>query len=202
MLKWLPWILRMDRHGIKPPRRKTPVRKNRALCKLGSPKLNKSTKAKSNLFDSILNYEEECKLKESNATMNGANDPLTTNCHLNALTVDNINTTHCNHLCREQIYQHNNHLLSDNDRLSFDFSDESLSQSYANSNLQCRKSKEILSEMRFITNRIRRNDEIRESINEWKFAAAVIDRLCLILFSLFTVISTAMCLLSAPQLIV
>jgi hypothetical protein len=193
----------MDRHGIKPPRRiTTSVRKNRALCKLDSPKLNKSTKAKSNLFDSILNYEEECKLKASDATMNRANDPFTTNCHINALTIHNINTTHCNHLCREHNYQHNNHQLSDNDRLSNDFSDESPSQSYANSKLQCRKTKEILSEMRFITNRIRRKDEIRESINEWKFAAAVIDRLCLILFSLFTVISTAMCLLSAPQLIV
>jgi hypothetical protein len=197
MLKWLPWILRMDRHGIKPPRRSTTsVRKNRPFRKPDSPKLNKSTKPKSNLFDTILNCEGR------DATMNGANDPFTTNCHINALTIDNINTTLCNHLHKEHHYQHNNHQLSDNDRVSFDFSDESPSQSYPNSNLQCRKSKEILSEIRFITNRMRRKDEIRESINEWKFAATVIDRVCLILFTLFTVISTGLCLLSAPQLIV
>jgi hypothetical protein len=104
---------------------------------------------------------------------------------------------------KDQNYQHNNHhQLSDNDPLSLDYLNESTSQSYATLNLQNRKTGEILSEIRFITNRMRRDDDIRELIAEWKFAATVIDRLCLIVFSLFTVISTALCLLSAPQLIV
>lgn len=60
----------------------------------------------------------------------------------------------------------------------------------------------ITRELKFITNRMRREDELQEIIGEWKFAAIVIDRLCLILFSGFAVISTAVCLLSAPHLIV
>lgn len=59
---------------------------------------------------------------------------------------------------------------------------------------------EIMQEMRFITNRYRREDDLSDIIGEWKFAAIVIDRLCLILFSTFAVISTAVCLLSAPHL--
>jgi len=59
----------------------------------------------------------------------------------------------------------------------------------------------ITRELKFITNRMRREDELQEIIGEWKFAAIVIDRLCLILFSTFAVISTAVCLLSAPHLI-
>jgi len=209
MLEWLPWILRMDRHGIKPPRRITAsVGKNRAVCRPNASKqkddkefeMFDNSKTQSNLFDSFISCEDEPKLKATDATIHGLNDPFATNCHINALT--NRNNRHCNHL-KDQNYQHNNHhQLSDNDPLSLDYSNESPSQSYATLNLQNRKTREILSEIRFITNRMRRDDDIRELIAEWKFAATVIDRLCLIVFSLFTVISTALCLLSAPQLIV
>ena len=60
---------------------------------------------------------------------------------------------------------------------------------------------EVMQELRFITNRLRREDDLSDIIGEWKFAAIVIDRLCLIVFSSFAVISTADCLLSAPHLI-
>lgn len=59
----------------------------------------------------------------------------------------------------------------------------------------------IMQELRFITNRLRREDDLSDIIGEWKFAAIVIDRLCLIVFSTFAIISTAVCLLSAPHLI-
>ncbi|UXI16395.1 hypothetical protein NH340_JMT02338 [Sarcoptes scabiei] len=61
---------------------------------------------------------------------------------------------------------------------------------------------EILIEMRFITDRLRREDQIKETISEWRYGATVLDRLCLILFALFTLLSLAVCLISAPQLIV
>lgn len=61
---------------------------------------------------------------------------------------------------------------------------------------------EILIEMRFITDRLRREDQIKELISEWRYGATVLDRLCLILFTLLTILSLAICLISAPQLIV
>ncbi|KAH7645929.1 neuronal acetylcholine receptor subunit alpha-7-like protein [Dermatophagoides farinae] len=61
---------------------------------------------------------------------------------------------------------------------------------------------EILIEMRFITDRLREEDQIKELIAEWRYGATVLDRLCLILFTLFTLLSLAICLISAPQLIV
>lgn len=60
----------------------------------------------------------------------------------------------------------------------------------------------IIKELRFITNRMRKEDEIQDIIQEWKFAGMVIDRMCLFLFTAFTIISTVICLSSAPHLIV
>lgn len=59
----------------------------------------------------------------------------------------------------------------------------------------------IMQELRFIANRYRREDDLADIIGEWKFAAIVIDRLCLIVFSTFAVLSLAICLASAPHLI-
>ncbi|KAH8039862.1 hypothetical protein HPB51_009118 [Rhipicephalus microplus] len=59
----------------------------------------------------------------------------------------------------------------------------------------------ILRELRFITSRMRKDEQEREVVGEWKFAAMVVDRCCLIIFSLFTIISTCACLFSAPHLV-
>lgn len=66
---------------------------------------------------------------------------------------------------------------------------------------QQREFSSILRELRFITNRMRKDDEVKEIVSEWRFAAMVADRVCLILFSLFTIISTCACLFSAPHLV-
>lgn len=60
----------------------------------------------------------------------------------------------------------------------------------------------ILRELQFITNRMKKADEEAELISDWKFAAMVVDRFCLIVFTLFTVIATVAVLLSAPHIIV
>lgn len=67
----------------------------------------------------------------------------------------------------------------------------------ANRELQC-----ILKELKFITNRMKIRDEEEEIIMDWKFAAMVIDRFCLITFTAFTIITTIAVLLSAPHIIV
>ncbi|XP_046600826.1 neuronal acetylcholine receptor subunit alpha-7 isoform X1 [Neodiprion lecontei] len=60
----------------------------------------------------------------------------------------------------------------------------------------------ILRELQFITNRMKKADEEAELISDWKFAAMVVDRFCLIIFTMFTVIATVAVLLSAPHIIV
>lgn len=60
----------------------------------------------------------------------------------------------------------------------------------------------ILRELQFITNRMKKADEEAELISDWKFAAMVVDRFCLIIFTLFTIVATVAVLLSAPHIIV
>ncbi|XP_043238861.1 neuronal acetylcholine receptor subunit alpha-7-like isoform X1 [Amphibalanus amphitrite] len=60
----------------------------------------------------------------------------------------------------------------------------------------------LLRELRFITARIRKDDEIRDIISDWKFAAMVVDRFCLIVFTLFTLVATIAILLTAPHILV
>ncbi|XP_055946725.1 neuronal acetylcholine receptor subunit alpha-7-like isoform X3 [Argiope bruennichi] len=59
----------------------------------------------------------------------------------------------------------------------------------------------ILREVRYITKRMRDDDATQDIISEWKFAGMVVDRVCFILFTAFTVISTCVCLFSAPHLV-
>ncbi|XP_030630769.1 neuronal acetylcholine receptor subunit alpha-7 [Chanos chanos] len=59
----------------------------------------------------------------------------------------------------------------------------------------------ILEEVRYIAKRFQNQDEDERVSNEWKFAAAVIDRLCLMAFSLFTILCTIGILMSAPNFV-
>nr|ACP31291.1 nicotinic acetylcholine receptor a6 subunit isoform XV [Tribolium castaneum] len=60
----------------------------------------------------------------------------------------------------------------------------------------------ILRELQFITNRMKKADEEAEVISDWKFAAMVVDRFCVIIFTMFAIIATVAVLLSAPHIIV
>lgn len=44
----------------------------------------------------------------------------------------------------------------------------------------------ILREIRFITARMRKAEDDSEVVGDWKFAAMVVDRMCLIVFTSFT----------------
>ncbi|XP_022538743.2 cholinergic receptor, nicotinic, alpha 11 [Astyanax mexicanus] len=59
----------------------------------------------------------------------------------------------------------------------------------------------ILDEVRFIAERFRAQDENESVADQWKFAAAVIDRLCLVAFSVFNIICTISILMSAPNFV-
>lgn len=60
----------------------------------------------------------------------------------------------------------------------------------------------ILKELRIITDKLRKDEEDEESTNDWKFAAMVVDRMCLYIFTFFTVAATIAVLMSAPHVIV
>ncbi|CAL8388752.1 unnamed protein product [Arctogadus glacialis] len=59
----------------------------------------------------------------------------------------------------------------------------------------------ILEEVQYIAGRFRARDRGDAICGEWKFAAAVVDRLCLVAFSLFSIICTFTILMSAPNFI-
>ncbi len=57
----------------------------------------------------------------------------------------------------------------------------------------------ILSELKFITDYVRREDEEDDISQDWKFSAMVIDRLCLVVFTILTTIFSYFTLFSAPN---
>jgi len=57
----------------------------------------------------------------------------------------------------------------------------------------------ILSELRYITKKIKDDLDSEEETNDWKFAAMVVDRLCFWIFSLYLVGAT-IAIFTAPSL--
>ena len=57
----------------------------------------------------------------------------------------------------------------------------------------------ILNELRYITHKIKEDNEANEETNDWKFAAMVIDRLCIWVFSVYMVVATVAIFFSSPN---
>jgi hypothetical protein len=57
----------------------------------------------------------------------------------------------------------------------------------------------IMTELKFITDYVRREEEEDDISQDWKFSAMVIDRLCLVLFTTMTTIFSYVTLFSAPN---
>ena len=53
-----------------------------------------------------------------------------------------------------------------------------------------------------ITEKLKEEEEAAAVLADWRFAAMVLDRLCLIFFTAFTVIATLMVLGTAPHVFV
>ena len=60
----------------------------------------------------------------------------------------------------------------------------------------------ILKEIKVITDKIKEDEEAASVEADWKFAAMVLDRLCLVFFTVFTIIATLAVLATAPHVIV
>ena len=194
----------MERHGIKPPRRITATAPRSkpidAQMNHLQPKDDKEFELMVNCrthLDNVIGFEDEC--DRTDVTLA---PEVNRKCQINALTHRTSNQ--CNHI-KESVFEHNYNqpVITDTELLSTDYLNDSPTAQFSSANTgPNKKIKEILFELKFITDRMRKEDDISEIIAEWKFAATVLDRLCLIVFSLFTVLSTVLCLLSAPQLIV
>lgn len=57
----------------------------------------------------------------------------------------------------------------------------------------------IISELRFLTDHVKKEEQEDDISQDWRFSAMVIDRLCLILFSIMTTIFSYLTLFSAPN---
>ncbi len=193
-MSWLPWLLRIDRPGkVKPPRTRnqntsnsSPNKKQEISNISNKMKEFEQLQSSRNLMSNVIDAEEDFIQLHSTNRCAGR-------CHC----YSNMSSYQCN-LYNNSV--HNN--IEDSDMIAYNarFSDSPTDNCPHISNC-CKDLNPIVRELKFITNRMRREDELQEIISEWKFAAIVIDRLCLILFSGFAVISTAVCLLSAPHLI-
>ena len=53
-----------------------------------------------------------------------------------------------------------------------------------------------------LTDKLKADEDDDAIENDWKFAAMVLDRLCLITFTGFTMLATAALLITAPHVIV
>lgn len=60
----------------------------------------------------------------------------------------------------------------------------------------------IIRELRFITSTLKKKEFEEDTVADWKFAAMVVDRICLFIFTLFTIVATVAVLFSAPHIIV
>ncbi len=57
----------------------------------------------------------------------------------------------------------------------------------------------IMSELKFLTDYVRKEEAEDDISQDWKFSAMVIDRLCLVLFTIMTTIFSYVTLFSAPN---
>ena len=174
VLNWLACLLRMKKPGyISPPKRSSKYKKDY--------KDNNLT-----ISSQISNYTNYVNLNRQVLT-----SMIETENDLNQKNQAYLN----------QVYPQSSHTIEEGyDDMAAQFNISSNGQSHKKS-----VSKEIgaiLGELKFITNRMRKEDELSDIIQDWRFAGMVMDRLCLLVFTAFTTISTAICLSSAPHLIV
>jgi nicotinic acetylcholine receptor len=199
-LQWLPWLLRMQRPG-KPITRKTIMMTNRMR------ELELKEKSSKSLLANVLDMDDDFRpMSVPNAGV-GYGTPNAHNSHNatygtagnstgNAAGFIRVNGNPMEPPCVEKVppgspYPPSGALPTN----AHTHIGAPCSGAMANRELQC-----ILKELKFITNRMKIRDEEIDIISDWKFAAMVIDRFCLITFTAFTVITTVAVLLSAPHI--
>jgi len=183
-LQWLPWLLHMSRRPGEKITRKTIMMAHKMELDM------KETSSKS-LLSNVLDMDDDFRNTTLPSNTNPVHHPSHVTGHQNAGFVRNTN----NGLEK---------LLGLDERSNGDVPNGDISKKSPKSQLSGlhRELGAILKEIKVITDKIRDEDESSNIEADWKFAAMVIDRLCLIFFTLFTAIATFVTLAVAPHVLV
>ncbi|XP_059082204.1 neuronal acetylcholine receptor subunit alpha-7-like isoform X2 [Tigriopus californicus] len=181
-LQWMPWLLRMNRPG-KPITRKTILMTNRMK------ELEMKEKSSKSLLANVLDMDDDFRVVPPSRPMSVAGGGYSSG--------SGFVRVNGNPMEQEKYMPQAPPTSPYPGALAASGHHSHSCSATANRELQC-----ILKELKFITNRIKGRDDEEEIIMDWKFAAMVIDRFCLITFTAFTLITTIAVLLSAPHIIV
>ncbi|CAG9764300.1 unnamed protein product [Ceutorhynchus assimilis] len=181
-LTWLPKILLMHRPGdsdgsntYSPPHRPSSVQTDRKT--ISFPDVEMKERSSKSLLANVLDIDDDFR---HNYRGGGTPTPLPATFYRTVFRNTDESTNGSGPRVQEQgIVSSQHNLLSQEYELAM-----------------------ILKEIRFITDQMRKEDEAHTITRDWQFAAMVVDRLCLIIFTLFTIIATLAVLFSAPHIIV
>ncbi|CAB3400753.1 unnamed protein product [Caenorhabditis bovis] len=186
LLIWFPWFLMMRRPGT------TVFNRNLIKAQQAEEKARKETAKNSNLI--------------SKTDLVRPSDSLSLMKTIKAAKKDTSFDFD------EEIHIHHNHLTpltrSVGPQLTFSkimndsFSDDGVMQEL-NKYMQkaCLELKNISSQIKVMRKRMEEDERDEQAANDWKFAAMVVDRMCLITFTIFIGVSTCGIMFSSPHLI-
>jgi len=176
-LQWIPWFLRMSRPGEK-------ITIKSILMQNKMKELDTKENSSKSLLANVLDMEDDFKLNSSLA---------------HSSVYPHLSSNHNHNLHNG----HNNHIHSHKNGGGFirpPPHTQPFEEAYPPG--VHRELSMILKEIRVITDKIKDEEEASAIESDWKFAAMVLDRLCLITFTLFTVIATIAVLAAAPHVLV
>jgi len=172
-LQWIPWVLRMARPGEKITR-KTIMMQNKMK------ELDLKEKSSKSLLANVLDMDDDFV-------------PSSTMPHIHSHNNSNNQNANAGQ-------QKNGGFIRVSSNVPTNEESNNMNSSYPSG--VPRELSLILKEIKVITDKIRDDEEASAIESDWKFAAMVLDRLCLITFTLFTIIATLAVLAAAPHVIV
>jgi len=173
-LQWIPWVLRMARPGEKITR-KTIMMQNKMK------ELDLKEKSSKSLLANVLDMDDDFV-------------PSSTMPHIHSHNNSNNQNANAGQ-------QKNGGFIRVSSNVPTNEESNNMNSSSYPSGVP-RELSLILKEIKVITDKIRDDEEASAIESDWKFAAMVLDRLCLITFTLFTIIATLAVLAAAPHVIV
>uniref|UniRef100_A0A914XFN7 Uncharacterized protein n=1 Tax=Plectus sambesii TaxID=2011161 RepID=A0A914XFN7_9BILA len=191
LIEWLPWVLMMRRPGKK-------LYSWKGLASIEALKTTKIDPAGSRMRPSdsmslIRNIKVDYNSYHKDAAYDAQSDKMETPPLLSSDLASPLNNNH--HLVGQK-------QACDYDGFFVPKQPESGIMHTLHRTMQkaCVELHQIGGELKFMTKRMREEDEEEDAQNDWRFAAMVIDRLCLYLFTIFIVVSTCGIMFSSPHL--
>ena len=195
---WLAWLLRMQRPG-----KTEAVKTSRVIDKARMRDIELRERSSRSLLANVLDMDDDFRGQSGGASDFRHNHHH--HHHANSVNTNNHCTTRSNsyHGARGKDRSSNGTPVISESRYGLMGNHAPPAEPYDAMTSQSQQSvllRDLLCELRFLTDKQRKADDFDEQSNDWKFAALVIDRFCLWIFSLFTLVSTCAILFSAPHL--